>query len=355
MNLAKAFRPKNGISLDDVVGIDYTANDPRTGSGEEAPIGSILVYTDGTSAKIFRKNGVTDTAWVEISSALVLQTSDPTSASDSTLGFSRFDQIINTSTNTLFICIDPTATSAVWQEVGAGGGSLPTGGTTGQALIKQSATDGDADWTDIDEVPTGGTTGQVLKKNSATDGDYDWADESGGGGSSNASSTKDYYRYYSTGVDLANWQNTECKLNDNSDEPSWYNSGYQVERSNFKGALILPHDTNTIHVSFLLGQIKNKSGGVIPSGSTCDMRIHIVLMSKTGVSNPHTIDISAVTPHLLNGGETSQRTSPILGNGSLSLPSTLPKGSMVGVSVTMTNSATFQAVNDLMVVVNYEE
>ena len=32
---------------------------------------------------------------------------------------------------------------------GGGGGSLPNGGTTGQVLTKQSATDGDADWETI--------------------------------------------------------------------------------------------------------------------------------------------------------------------------------------------------------------
>lgn len=38
---------------------------------------------------------------------------------------------------------------------GGGGGSLPPGGTTGQVLTKQSATDGDADW----ETPSGGGGG----------------------------------------------------------------------------------------------------------------------------------------------------------------------------------------------------
>lgn len=32
---------------------------------------------------------------------------------------------------------------------GGGGGSLPLGGTSGQVLTKQSATDGDAGWEDI--------------------------------------------------------------------------------------------------------------------------------------------------------------------------------------------------------------
>jgi hypothetical protein len=66
---------------------------------------------------------------------------------------------------------------------GGGGGSLPAGGSTGQIIIKQSSTEGDADWATIpvvsvDEVPDGGTIGQVLKKVSATDQDIEWADES---------------------------------------------------------------------------------------------------------------------------------------------------------------------------------
>lgn len=52
---------------------------------------------------------------------------------------------------------------------------LPTGGTSGQALLKNSATDGDAGWTTLPPaLPTGGTTGQALIKNSATNGDAGW-------------------------------------------------------------------------------------------------------------------------------------------------------------------------------------
>lgn len=58
---------------------------------------------------------------------------------------------------------------------GGGGGALPTGGTTGQVLAKQSGTDGDAIWVPARQVPNGGTTGQVLSKTSGTDQDLSWA------------------------------------------------------------------------------------------------------------------------------------------------------------------------------------
>ncbi len=50
------------------------------------------------------------------------------------------------------------------------------GGTTGQVLKKNSATDGDYTWANpAEEVPPGGATGTVLTKDSAADGDYSWA------------------------------------------------------------------------------------------------------------------------------------------------------------------------------------
>lgn len=60
----------------------------------------------------------------------------------------------------------------------APGSALPTGGTTGQALVKSSGTDYAVQWSTItggSGVPVGGTTGQVLTKNSGTDGDATWA------------------------------------------------------------------------------------------------------------------------------------------------------------------------------------
>lgn len=49
---------------------------------------------------------------------------------------------------------------------------VPTGGTSGQVLTKNSNTDGDISWQDA--LPQGGTAGQYLAKNSNTNGDYVW-------------------------------------------------------------------------------------------------------------------------------------------------------------------------------------
>lgn len=54
--------------------------------------------------------------------------------------------------------------------------NLPTGGTTGQALTKNSSTNYDASWSTVTSgwLPTGGTTGQILTKNSSTNYDTSW-------------------------------------------------------------------------------------------------------------------------------------------------------------------------------------
>ena len=51
---------------------------------------------------------------------------------------------------------------------------LPTGGSEGHVLIKNSSTDGDASWKELVALPKGGTAGQVLVKNDATDGNASW-------------------------------------------------------------------------------------------------------------------------------------------------------------------------------------
>jgi hypothetical protein len=55
--------------------------------------------------------------------------------------------------------------------------STPSGGTTGQVLTKNSASDYDVAWVapqQVGGVPTGGSTGQVLTKNSNTSYDTAW-------------------------------------------------------------------------------------------------------------------------------------------------------------------------------------
>jgi hypothetical protein len=68
-------------------------------------------------------------------------------------------------------------TNATYWKVFAAAGA-PAGGTTGQVLTKNSATDYDSAWTTpatpSGVVPTGGTSGQVLTKNSATNYDAGW-------------------------------------------------------------------------------------------------------------------------------------------------------------------------------------
>ena len=59
---------------------------------------------------------------------------------------------------------------------GGSGSGVPAGGTTGQALVKRSSTDGDVEWSTINSIPNGGSTGQALVKHSATDKDVEWAD-----------------------------------------------------------------------------------------------------------------------------------------------------------------------------------
>ena len=55
------------------------------------------------------------------------------------------------------------------------GSDVPTGGLTGQALVKLSNSNYDADWATIAGLPTGGTVGQVLTKNSGTNFDASFA------------------------------------------------------------------------------------------------------------------------------------------------------------------------------------
>lgn len=58
---------------------------------------------------------------------------------------------------------------------GEDGAGIPSGGSTGQVLTKNSNTSGDVKWaTPASGVPTGGTTNQVLAKNSNTSNDLKW-------------------------------------------------------------------------------------------------------------------------------------------------------------------------------------
>ena len=60
---------------------------------------------------------------------------------------------------------DPTV-EANWEEVGSGGSSVPSGGTTGQALVKHSATDGDVEWASVIPASAKGTASGVAELDS---------------------------------------------------------------------------------------------------------------------------------------------------------------------------------------------
>ena len=59
--------------------------------------------------------------------------------------------------------------------------TVPTGGSAGQVLMKNSSTNYDTKWGSASGIPSGGSTGQVLGKKSATDYDVEWKTVSGGG------------------------------------------------------------------------------------------------------------------------------------------------------------------------------
>ncbi|MGL5512058.1 MAG: hypothetical protein ACRDBM_02310 [Sporomusa sp.] len=74
---------------------------------------------------------------------------------------------------------------------------IPSGGSTGQVLTKNSDSDHDTVWADAEPgpqgeqgigIPTGGSAGQVLTKKTGADYDTEWATlESGGSGGSSGS------------------------------------------------------------------------------------------------------------------------------------------------------------------------
>lgn len=97
---------------------------------------------------------------------------------------------------------------------------LPTGGTTGQALIKRSNSNRDVMWSAINALPVGGSAGQALIKNSSTDGDVVWG--AAGGILRPDASTK----YYVGGSQYTT-ENTD---------PILFNTAIYVENSVLQGA-----------------------------------------------------------------------------------------------------------------------
>ena len=51
---------------------------------------------------------------------------------------------------------------------------IPSGGSTGQALVKKSGTNYDTQWANVNGIPSGGSAGQVLAKSSNLDFAAGW-------------------------------------------------------------------------------------------------------------------------------------------------------------------------------------
>lgn len=68
------------------------------------------------------------------------------------------------------------STSDEWEDIqfSINSPGVPVGGTAGQVLAKNSATNYDTEWINLAGIPTGGTTGQCLVKQSGTDYDIAW-------------------------------------------------------------------------------------------------------------------------------------------------------------------------------------
>lgn len=62
-NISKSTRIDGGISLEDILGVFQGANDPSSGAGEDAPVGSLFLRTNG---QVWQKVGAAATAWTHL-------------------------------------------------------------------------------------------------------------------------------------------------------------------------------------------------------------------------------------------------------------------------------------------------
>lgn len=102
---------------------ESNANTNEFSDQEKTDLGNALLDGDFAAEGLMR---TTDGAgsYITIKTNLTA-TTDPTVDDDSIDGYSELSPWINTTTNVMFICIDPTAAAAVWQELGSGGGLSP--------------------------------------------------------------------------------------------------------------------------------------------------------------------------------------------------------------------------------------
>ncbi len=83
---------------------------------------------------------------------------------------------------------------------------IPSGGSNGQVLAKSTSADYSVAWTDVHSIPSGGTTGQVLAKSSNTNYAVSWADVHGlpsGGGAGQVLAKSSATNYAVSWVDVS--------------------------------------------------------------------------------------------------------------------------------------------------------
>lgn len=115
-NLSKAFTAKYGISIQELVGIFTTTTDPSL--GDPAPKGSLMMHkpSDTTNGVLYLKFGVNDTDWVRLydRKCEYSKTAAPLVTNDTTQGYTPGSIWIDTINKISYICVDATASNAIW-------------------------------------------------------------------------------------------------------------------------------------------------------------------------------------------------------------------------------------------------
>lgn len=151
---------------------------------------------------------------------------------------------------------------------GADGGGVPNGGSTNQALVKNSDTNQDVKWATLTGIPDGGDAGQVLKKTSGTDYDVSWGTASGipSGGNANQVLKKDSSN---TGVEWAGYAvpgggdvgQVLAKVTGNAGETTW-KTVHEIPSGGSSGQ-ILAKSSNT---DYAVSWVAKPTG--VPTGGT---------------------------------------------------------------------------------------
>ena len=98
-------------------------------------LGTNIDSTGGGSGEVLQSDGAGASSWAALDADDIAETaskkwafksnvttSDPTATDDSASGYSVGSRWWNSSSNTLFICEDNTASAAIWEGVSGGGG-----------------------------------------------------------------------------------------------------------------------------------------------------------------------------------------------------------------------------------------